>query len=121
MDIKAELNYLRIAPRKVRLIADLIKGMDVRRAELELEHMTKRPAAELLKLLKSASANAEHNFNQHREDLYVKEMRVDPGPVLKRSMPRAFGRSGLIRKRTSHVRLELGIHGKDDESKLKVI
>lgn len=107
MEIKAQLNYLRIAPRKVRLIADLIKGTDVTRAESELRHAVKRPARPLLKLLKSAVANARHNFQFDEKTLYVKQILVNSGSPLKRFRPRAFGRASPIRKRTSHILLIL--------------
>lgn len=107
MEIKAQLNYLRIAPRKVRLIANVIKGMKVSSAELELEHLVKRSSLPLLKLLKSAVANAKHNFQSDVDNLYIKDISVDGGPTLKRSMPRAFGRASPIRKRASHVSLVL--------------
>ena len=107
MDIKAQLNYLRIAPRKVRLMAGLLKGMSVGRAEVGLRHSVKRSAAPLLKLLKSAVANAQNNFELPERGLYVKEITVNEGPPLKRSRPRAFGRAAPIRKKTSHVSLVL--------------
>lgn len=107
MEIKAHLNYLRIAPRKIRLVASLIKGMDTHRAEIILDRLPKRSALPVLKLLRSAIANAEHNFQLKRGDLYIKNILVNSGNVLKRSTPRAFGRAALIRKRTSHVSLTL--------------
>lgn len=107
MEVKAHLNYMHIAPRKVRLVANLIKGMDTRRAELELSYLPKRSSLPILKLLKSAIANAIHNFQLSGEGLYIKEIQVNSGTMLKRSMPRAFGRSAPIRKRTSHISLVL--------------
>lgn len=106
-EVKAQLSYLRIAPRKVRLVANVIKGMKVSRAELELEHLVKRSSSPLLKLLKSAVANAKHNFQLDADNLYIKDISVGEGPMLKRSMPRAFGRASPIRKRASHVSLIL--------------
>ncbi|QQG45027.1 MAG: 50S ribosomal protein L22 [Candidatus Sungiibacteriota bacterium] len=107
MEVRAELNYLHIAPRKVRLLARLIKGMDTGRAELELRNLSKRAAGPLLKLLKSAIANAANNFHLEEKGLYIKDVIVNPGPVAKRQMPRALGRAAPIRKRTSHVLLVL--------------
>ncbi len=107
MEITAQLNYLRMSPRKVRLLANLIKGMEIKRAELELQYAGKRSAEPLLKLLRSAVANAKHNFQLAEEGLYIKNILVNQGPILKRSMPRAFGRAAPIRKRTSHVYLVL--------------
>ena len=112
MEIKAQLNYLRIAPRKVRLVANLVKGMDAGRAELELKHSVKRSAIPILKLLKSGIANAKHNFQMDSTGLYIKDIKVNEGPVLKRSMPRAFGRAAPIRKKSSHIVLVLDTHEK---------
>lgn len=108
MEIKAQLKFLHIAPRKVRLVAHVIKGMEAKRALIELGAMTKRSAQPITKLLLSAIANGEYNFKQERNDVVIKEIVVNPGPVYKRSMPRAFGRSSMIRKRTSHVIIMLG-------------
>ena len=107
MEIKATLQYLHIAPRKVRLVAGLIRGMDARRAELVLTALPKRASAPMLKLLRSAQANARHNFQIPSGSFYVKEIRVNAGPVAKRFRARAFGRAAPIRKRTSHVSLVL--------------
>ena len=108
MEIKAKLNYLRMSPRKVRLAAGLIRGMQARRADLELQHLPKRAAGPLRKLLNSALANARHNFQIGDDSsLYVKGVKVNAGPVLKRFRPRAFGRAAMIRRRTSHVSLVL--------------
>ena len=107
MEIKAKLNHLYIAPRKVRLVAGLIKGMDVGTARLALRFRGKRSSPMLLKLLNSAVANARHSFQRQERELYIKEIKVDGGPVRKRMRPRAFGRGATIRKRTSHVSLVL--------------
>jgi large subunit ribosomal protein L22 len=107
MKVRAELNYLRISPRKVRLVSGLIRGMPVKDAEAELRFLPKRASLPLLKLLKSAVANAEYNFNLERRGLVISEIRVDQGPVLKRFRARAFGRAAQILKRTSHVTLVL--------------
>ncbi|OGZ95534.1 MAG: 50S ribosomal protein L22 [Candidatus Sungbacteria bacterium RIFCSPHIGHO2_01_FULL_50_25] len=107
-DVKAELNYVRIAPRKMRLVANMVKGMDVSRAQTQLLFLTKRSSHPLLKLLRSAIANAKNNFRLDESDLVVKNIVVDGGPVLKRFRARAFGRAARIRKRASHVTLVLG-------------
>lgn len=107
MEIKAKLNHLHIAPRKVRLIADVIRGMPLAEAERELEYRIKRSSPLLLKLLRSATANAAHNFHIGKDSLVVKSIRVDPGPVATKYRPRAFGRAAAIRRRTSHVSLVL--------------
>lgn len=111
MEVKATLHYLHMSPRKVRLVASLIRGMDLKRAELHLDHLPKRAALPLLKLLRSAAANAKHNFELAEHSLYVKEICVDEGPMLKRMRPRAMGRGATIRKRMTHVLLTLASRG----------
>lgn len=107
MEVKASLKYLRISPRKVRLVADLTRGLSVKVAEANLLHIPKRSCKPLLKLLKSAIANAEHNFGLDKNNLFIKAIRVDEGPALKRWRPRARGAAFPIRKRTSHIFLTL--------------
>ena len=107
MEILARLNYIHIAPRKVRLVAGLIKGMDVKHASQELSGRTKRSSLPLLKLLKSAVANAKHNFQIDDKDLYIKNILVNGGSVSKKFRARAFGRAAPIRRRTSHILLVL--------------
>ncbi len=107
MTIEAKLNYLRISPRKVRLVADLVRGRSVSDAEKVLQFTIKRSADPVLKLLKSAVANAENNFGLKKENLYVSEMRVDGGPIIKRFRPRARGAVAPIQKKTSHVSIVL--------------
>lgn len=108
MEIKAELNHLHVAPRKVRSVVSLIRGMDVGRAEFQLRNLPRRSAGPVLKLLRSAVADALHNFGaKDASGFYIKKIVVDEGPVLKRMTPRAFGRGALIRKRMSHVKLTL--------------
>ncbi|MBI4121112.1 MAG: 50S ribosomal protein L22 [Parcubacteria group bacterium] len=107
--MKAFLRNYRQSPRKVRLLADLVRGREVSDALVILEAAVKRGALPLRKLLSSAIANAKKNDGIGDESaLYVKEIRVDEGPTMKRGMPRAFGRSAIIRKRTSHISLVLG-------------
>lgn len=105
--ISVKLNNLRISPRKVRLTADLIRGMKVAQAQVQLSFLGKRSANPILKLLNSAIANAKNNFKISEKKLFVSKIFVDCGPVLKRQMPRAFGRSAAIMKRTSHITLVL--------------
>lgn len=105
--VVAKLNYLRVAPRKVRLVADVIRGKSVVEAEIELRFLTKRASGLMLKLLRSAMANAEHNFSLQKANLRVEKVTVDGGPSLKRSRPRAFGRAAPIFKRTSHITMIL--------------
>lgn len=107
MEVKAKLRYLRMSPRKVRLVIDSVRGLDVGAAESQLRFIPKAAAKPVLKLLASAIANAEHNFNLNKSNLYIKEIRVDDGPTLKRWMPKAMGRADTIRKRSSHINLVL--------------
>lgn len=100
---RARAKYIRIAPRKVRLVVDLIRGKRVGEAFAILK-LTPRGASPVIeKVLKSAVANAENNHNMDIERLYIKEAFVDPGPTLKRFHPRAQGRAYSIMKRTSHI------------------
>ena len=105
--ITAKLNDYRQSPRKVRLVADLVKGKTVEDARNSLNFLVKRASKPLLDLLNSAVANAEHNFNITSDKLFVKNFRVDEGIVLKRRRPRARGMAFPINKRTSHVFIEL--------------
>lgn len=107
MEIKAELNNLRIAPRKSREVVDLIRGKDVVRAKTILEFTVRRAAEPVLKLLNSAVASAFHNFQLKDSDLYVSKITVDGGPTLKRFFPMSRGRAYPIMKRTSHITLVL--------------
>jgi large subunit ribosomal protein L22 len=105
--VTAKLNKLRISPRKVRLVADVIRGMQVEQAERQLQFLNRKPSLPLLKLLRSAIANAENNNKLEKENLYIKELRVDEGASLKRWIPRAMGRASAMRKRTSHITIVL--------------
>ncbi len=105
MEARAHLSYVRISPRKVKIVCDLIRGKDVGTAAAILMHTPKAASEVLLKLLKSAVANAENNHGMDAEKLYVSAISADPGPILKRAMPRAQGRSYRINKRTSHITL----------------
>ncbi|MDR0445774.1 MAG: 50S ribosomal protein L22 [Oscillospiraceae bacterium] len=103
MEAKAHLKYARIAPRKVKIVCDLIRGKDTGTAAAILGATPKAASALMLKLLKSAVANAENNHNMDPERLYVSATCANPGPILKRMMPRAQGRGARINKRTSHI------------------
>ena len=107
MAVKVYLRYLRIAPRKVRLVADLIRGKSVKEAKAILEFTRKRAAKPLLKLLNSAIVAAKNNFNLSEEKLFISKILVDEGPKFKRIMPRGRGRSATIQKKTSHISLVL--------------
>jgi len=102
-EAKAYLKYLRISPRKVQIVADLIRGKDVNTAMAILMQTPKSASEPLIKLLKSAVANAENNNNMDVEKLFISQVFATPGPILKRVMPRAQGRAYRINKRTSHV------------------
>ena len=103
MEAKATLKYARISPRKVKIVLDLIRGKDAGTAMAILKNTNKSASEYLVKLLGSAIANAENNFQMDSSKLYVSECFVTAGPTLKRIMPRAKGSADRILKRTSHV------------------
>ena len=100
--------YVRIAPRKARLVADEVRGKSLPEAVSMLRFTNKRAAKIIGDIVHSAAANAEHNMDADPDELFVREVRVDEGPTIKRYRPRAMGRATMIRKRTSHIRVELG-------------
>ncbi|MGI5936646.1 MAG: 50S ribosomal protein L22 [Oscillospiraceae bacterium] len=103
MEARANLKYARISPRKVKIVCDLIRGKDTKTAEAILMQTPKAASGLMLKLLRSAVANAENNHQMDPDKLYVSETYVSPGPILKRGRPRAQGRFYRINKRTSHI------------------
>jgi large subunit ribosomal protein L22 len=105
--ITAKLNDYRQSPRKVRLVANLVKGKKIDEVKNILAFLVKRASKPLADLIDSAVANASHNFNIPADKLYIKEFRVDEGVVLKRRMPRARGMAYPINKRTSHIFVQL--------------
>ena len=105
MEATAKLYHARISPRKVKIVLDLIRNKPAGEAMAILYHTPKAASELLVKLLKSAVANAENNFGMDPEKLYVSKCMVTPGPTLKRMMPRAQGRGDRILKRTSHITL----------------
>jgi large subunit ribosomal protein L22 len=113
----AKLRYLRMSPRKVRLVVDMIRGVRAKDATQQLSFSSKTDARPALKLVKSAIANAEHNHEMKPETLTITEAFVDGGPTLYRSTPRAMGRSAPIRKRTAHITVTLA--GDAKEQKIK--
>ncbi|TAN57431.1 50S ribosomal protein L22 [Patescibacteria group bacterium] len=120
--VKAYLKYLRMSPRKVRLVIGMIKGKMAAEAEELLPFMKQHASRPILKLLKSAMANAENNFKLKAERMYIKDLRADAAPTLKRSMPRAHGRAAPIRKRGSHLTIILeDIAQKLAKGKMKVV
>ena len=102
---KAYLRYVRISPRKIQIVCDLIRGKDVGTAMAILMQTPKAASEPLIKLLKSAVANAENNFSMDTGKLYVSEVYATGGPILKRMIPASKGRGYRINKRTSHVTL----------------
>ena len=105
MEAIAHVRYVRISPRKVKIVADLIRGKSIAEATAILAHTPKAASEPILKLLKSAVSNAEANHGMNVENLYVSQIFACPGPILKRIMPRAQGRAFRINKRTSHITL----------------
>ena len=103
MEARAEHKFARISPRKVSIVCDLIRGKNVKVAEALMQQTPKAASELMIKVLKSAVANAENNFSMDTDKLYVKETYANPGPILKRGMPRAQGRMYRINKRTSHI------------------
>ncbi len=109
MQVKAKLRNLHIAPRKVRLVANLVRGLSVEQAEVQLQYLDKRSSTPMLKLIRSAAANAEHNHKLNRSDLFIKSVEVNDGVTLHRWMPRAMGRATPLKKRSSHITLVLDV------------
>ncbi len=107
MEVRAKARFVRMSPRKVRLVIDVVRGMDVGNAKAQLTFMKKAAAEPVIKLLDSAVANAEHNFQMDRNRLFIKAIAADGGPALKRWTPKAFGRAAPIKKRMSHISITL--------------
>jgi len=107
MMVKANAKYIRVSPRKTRLVANLVRGLNLTEALAKLAVVNKRASTPVAKLLQSALANAKHNFDLDESNLYIKEIHVENGPVFRRWMPKAFGRATPIQKKTSHIFLAL--------------
>jgi large subunit ribosomal protein L22 len=103
MEVQAKAKWVRTSPRKVRLVARTLRNLPVSEALVACSFMPKSAARDVAKVIRSAQANAENNFNLVKDDLVVKDIRVEPGPMLKRGQPRAMGRLFSIFKRTSHI------------------
>lgn len=103
MEAKAIAKYIRISPRKAREVVKLMHGKPVEEALAILRFTPNRGAAAVAKVLRSAIANAEHNYEMNRDDLVVSRAFVDQGPTMKRFQPRAYGRANVRRVRTSHI------------------
>lgn len=122
MEVKASLKHLRMSPRKIRLVIDVIRKMPVDTALDQLRFMNKLAAEPVAKLIKSAIANATSVYDLERSNLYIKEIRSDEGVMLKRWMPRAQGRATSIRKRGCHLNLilsEIKDSGKKEKKVVK--
>lgn len=123
MEVKVSLKHLKISPRKARLVAGLVRGLDVNKAINQLRFLNKKAAHPILKLLNSAVANAVNNYDLDKNNLIIKEIRVEDGKTLKRWMPRAHGRATVIRKRMCHVYIvlsEIVSSGKKEAKKVEV-
>ena len=103
MEVQAKAKWVRTSPRKVRLVARTLRDLPVSEALVACSFMPKAGARDVAKVIRSAQANAENNFNLVKDDLVIKDIRVEPGPMLKRGQPRAMGRLFSIFKRTSHI------------------
>jgi len=114
MGAKAVAKHIHISPRKARRVIDLIRGKDVGEAFAILRFTAHKGTESINKVLKSAVANAEHNFAMNADNLYVKEAYVDEGPTVKRIRPRARGRADIIRKRSSHITVVVSEKGGEE-------
>ena len=108
MIVKAQVKHIRTSPRKVRLVVNAIRGLNVNEALNQLKFINKKATGPVEKLLRSGIANAVNNFGLDQNNLLVKEIKVDEGRTLRRWMPRAHGRATILRKRSSHITLVLG-------------
>ncbi len=105
--VHAKARYVRTAPRKVRLVADQIRGLEVERAIALLTFSPRGASVPVLKLVRSAAANAENNYDLDPEELQITSISVDEGPTMRRYRPRARGRATRIEKRSSHINITL--------------
>ncbi|MFW5888181.1 MAG: 50S ribosomal protein L22 [Patescibacteria group bacterium] len=108
METKAKAKHIRMSPKKVRLVVDVIRGMEVDKALAQLRFINKKAVKPVKKIVESAIANAQHNYALNKSNLYIKDINVDEGKTLYRYTPRALGRATPIRKRTSHINVVLG-------------
>jgi large subunit ribosomal protein L22 len=111
--VRASSRYVRIPPRKARLIADQVRGLHIERARALLEFSPRGAAHDIRKLIDSAASNAENNHDLIADEMKVVEITVDEGPTLRRFRPRALGRATPINKRTSHIAVALSPEGED--------
>jgi large subunit ribosomal protein L22 len=123
MELTAKVKNLRMSAQKTRLVVDLIRNLPVNQAFDQLRFVNKKATEPVMKLIKTALADAEHNFNLEANNLKIKEIKVDEGATMKRWMPRAFGRATQIRKRTCQISLtltEIVDSGKKESRKVTV-
>jgi large subunit ribosomal protein L22 len=111
--VRASSRYVRVAPRKARLVADQVRGLQIERARALLQFSPRGAARDIGKLIESAAANAENNHDLIADEMRVAEITVDEGPTLRRFRPRALGRATPINKRTSHIAVALSPEGED--------
>ncbi|MFN8160055.1 MAG: 50S ribosomal protein L22 [Solirubrobacterales bacterium] len=109
--VRASARYVRVSPRKARLIADQVRGLRIERARALLDFSPRSAARDIRKLIDSAASNAENNFDLLADEMRVAEITVDEGPTLRRYRPRALGRATRINKRTSHISVALTPEG----------
>jgi ribosomal protein L22 len=109
--VRASARYVRIAPRKARLVADQVRGLQIDRARALLDFSPRNAARDIRKLIDSAASNAENNHELIADDMLISEITVDEGPTLRRYRPRALGRATRINKRTSHISIALSPEG----------
>lgn len=107
MEVRAQAKYIRMSPRKVRFVLDMVRGMNAEKALVQLDHTQKSAARPVFKLIESAVANARNNNGMETKSLIIKAITANDGPTLGRWMPRAHGRATPIRKRTSHIQVVL--------------
>jgi ribosomal protein L22 len=111
--VRASSRYVRVAPRKARLIADQVRGMHIEQARSLLEFSPRGAAEDIRKLIESAAANAENNHDLVADEMLISEITVDEGPTLRRYRPRALGRASRINKRTCHIAVALSPEEED--------
>jgi large subunit ribosomal protein L22 len=111
--VRASSRYVRVPPRKARLVADQVRGLPIERARALLEFSPRGAADDIRKLIESAASNAENNHDLIADEMKVVEITVDEGPTLRRFRPRALGRATPINKRTSHIAVALSPEGED--------
>jgi ribosomal protein L22 len=111
--VRASSRYVRVAPRKARLVADQVRGLQIEKARALLQFSPRGAARDIGKLIESAAANAENNHELIADEMRIAEITVDEGPTLRRYRPRALGRATTINKRTSHIEVALSPEGED--------